>query len=139
LNLVIDASAVLTWLLPDEHDERADQLLETIPGHAVFAPAIWPIEVINAVRSAVLRQRVPEAEARLMAEAVGKLHVHLEAPDPSTLRSIYQLAERHQLSAYDASYLELAVRLSHPLATFDHRLADAAREHAVPLWFEDKP
>lgn len=42
-----------------------------------------------------------------------------------------QLARAHHLSAYDASYLELAIRLGLPLACLDGKLRAAARATGV--------
>ena len=50
-----------------------------------------------------------------------------------TFFSIQPLMERHRLTAYDAAYLELAVRRGLPLATLDSDLASAARAEGVPL------
>lgn len=43
------------------------------------------------------------------------------------------LADRHNLTVYDAAYLELAMRRALPLATLDTRLADAARAEGLAV------
>ena len=49
------------------------------------------------------------------------------------IQAQYQLAQRYNLSAYDAAYLWLAAELKAPLATFDLKLANAARAHLATL------
>jgi predicted nucleic acid-binding protein len=59
-------------------------------------------------------------------------------PDPLTVDNVwgtaFVLAEELQLTAYDAAYLELALRQEAPLATLDDRLRRAAREAGVTLF-----
>jgi len=47
---------------------------------------------------------------------------------------VLALAERHQLTTYDASYLELAQRLGLPLATVDANLLQAANAIRVEIF-----
>lgn len=135
MKFVLDASVVITWLLPDEADDRADRLLGDLTAHTVTAPAIWPLEVINALRSAQLRRRITADDAGVMVGAMGKLHVQLDIPDDRQLLTIFELTRKHALSAYDAAYLELAVRLQLPLATFDRRLGEVAQLESVSFTF----
>ena len=55
--------------------------------------------------------------------------------DPNTfahvLSDTLQLARRYRLSSYDASYLELALRMALPLATLDADLHRAASKAGV--------
>lgn len=48
--------------------------------------------------------------------------------------AVHALARKHRLTAYDAAYLELAVRLAVPMATLDERLRDAAEAERVGLY-----
>lgn len=97
-------------------------------------PAIWHLEVANSLQHAVHRRRI-DATARDRALAdLSELRI---AIDPETTlqawRTTLKLAERHDLTAYDASYLELAQRRGLPLATLDRDLRRAAAILRVPV------
>jgi predicted nucleic acid-binding protein len=53
---------------------------------------------------------------------------------PTTIwDAIMELGRVYHLTAYDAAYLELAMRAGLPLATQDERLRAAATQAGVPL------
>jgi len=136
LTCVLDASVVINWLLPDEYDPRADRLLGEMPGRPTITTALWPLQVINALRWAVARDRVSIDDARLMIDSLNDLPVSFDEPTLTTATAVFDLAHEHRLSACDAAYLDLARRLNLPLATLDDRLATAAAEVDVTLLFE---
>lgn len=129
---VIDASAALAWCFEDEGGD-ALQILERVRGATLYAPAMWPLEIANALLVAVRRKRLTAADATRYVELLAALEVEIEAPHSlSSLGALTALAQAHGLSAYDASYLELALRRGLPLATVDGGLARAASAAGVP-------
>jgi predicted nucleic acid-binding protein len=94
----------------------------------LFVPWIFWLEVVNALT----RKRGWRSDGVLQAvyhlEQVG---VHEVAPDRIALLSVIDLVDRHGLSAYDASYLALAISVDGDLLTLDRRLADAAGSRAI--------
>jgi len=68
---------------------------------------------------------------RELAAAASALHILVER-EPATISIVDELASRHGLSAYDAAYLELALRRGLPLATQDAVLAGAMVKAGVP-------
>lgn len=97
-----------------------------------MAPAIWLLEVANSLRTAERRGRLNPATTGASLDALLEqpILVDEEAPD---IDRLLILARRHDLSVYDATYLDLALRLGRPLATLDQRLAAAARGEGVPV------
>jgi predicted nucleic acid-binding protein len=126
---VLDASVTLSWLFEDESTPATDALLWELRTRRATVPAIWTYEVANALASGVRRTRLSEAQSHAFAELLHALPVDVLAPPPLPL--LAALATRHDLSAYDAAYLEVAQRNSLPLATLDGRLRDAARRTGV--------
>lgn len=133
MELVLDSSVALAWVLPDETSSRADRFLAKAPRESAFwVPALWWYEVANALTVAQRRRRLTEADRIRAIELYATLPVRTDAAlDAHALWRYQALAEEHGLSAYDAAYLELAQRRDLQLATFDRRLAAAARRAGV--------
>ena len=129
---VIDASVTLAWFLEDERTRFTDALLTAIDKAEYWAPAVWCLEVPNALLIAQRRRRI-EAARRLEAiDQAARLPIQIDPALPD-MKAISALAERHGLSAYDAAYLELARRQAIGLVTLDRGLADAAAAEGVPV------
>lgn len=131
--LVLDSSATLAWLLDDERS--AIRTLEALETERVTVPAHWILEVTNGLRMAVRRRRlVPGDRAPILRRlAVLPIRVDVETAAHGW-HAIPELADRYELTTYDAAYLELALRLELPLATLDQDLARAARAAGVTLF-----
>lgn len=134
---VVDCSLALAWGLPDERTSEADRFLGGSAGKGAFwVPALWWYELSNALLAAERRQRLSEADRILLIELYGKLPIQTDASlGPAMVHRLQALAVTHSLSAYDASYLELAERRGLGLATLDRRLARAAVKAGInPLY-----
>ena len=128
---VVDCSVTIAWVLGDESSAAADSALESVRIHGGTAPGLWWVEVRNVLLVAERRGRSTPEDTSVALRAVDALDVRLDAtPDGSTL---LRLARTHRLTAYDAMYLELAIRRQRPLATLDHSLAAAALVEGVVL------
>ena len=133
---VIDASMALAWGLPDESSPIADRFWKEVEsGRPVFVPALWWFECANALVVARRRERLDDRHALRMSTLLGALPVDTAAaPVGDGLLRLQALALKHGLSAYDAAYLDLAISRTAGLATFDSRLADAARRAGITVW-----
>ena len=127
--LVLDASTVLTWCFPDEKAQKAKEISERIAaGERVAVPAFWRHEVLNALLTGEKRKRLTPELTRAFIEDLNRLPVDVEAhATPATVFNVTQLlCRKHRLTAYDAAYLELALRGGRLLATVDEDLRQAA-------------
>jgi len=131
MGLVLDSSIVGSWCFPDEANPVADAAFATVEADEASVPALWWFEVRNILLMGERRGRIdPAGTAGFLADLEG-LPVRIDRkPDSAT---VLALARMHRLTFYDAAYLELALRLSVPLATLDRAIARAARAAAVPL------
>ena len=132
---VIDASIAVAWCFEDQKAPEAERVLDRMAaGGEALAPAIWPFEVANALRSAERSKRLtPVQTARFLERLLG-FGILLEAPQmASVFDQVLSRARAHRLTVYDAAYLELAVRTGLPLATLDGALRKAARKLGVTL------
>lgn len=128
---VLDSSVTLAWVLRDEQSARADTTLEQVASIGGVAPALWWVEVRNVLVIAERRGRLTQEDTAVALQALDALGIHLDhAPDNT---SLFRLARAHRLSAYDALYLELAIRQQRPLATLDHKLRAAAQAEGIAL------
>ena len=134
--VVVDASVALAWCFADEGSDYADQVLVALEGHEVTVPAIWGLEIANAVLVGERGKRLKQPDIQQFLTLLNALAIRQDVSDVrDTVSSILPLARRHRLSAYDAAYLELAVRCGAPLATLDPRLKKAAIQAGIPIFF----
>jgi predicted nucleic acid-binding protein len=134
---VVDSSVVLSWLFEDESSESSQSILEKIiyKGDTCIAPYLIRFEVPNAILMAVKRKRISEEIAKKTLIFYDILPIEIDIGSQLlTTKSIYSLGQKHGLTIYDASYLELAMRLSLSLATYDSQLIKAAKIEKVVLF-----
>ena len=132
MTFVLDCSAAMSWVFPDEATESTEQLRESLVDGRAFVPALWPIEVANVLLVATRRQRIDRAEWSRIARNFAALPIVIDPISTSRIwEEVLDVAHTHRLSAYDAMYLELAMRMQLPLATVDRGLAAAAHAAGV--------
>jgi predicted nucleic acid-binding protein len=128
---VVDASIAACWALRDEQHLAADAARDRIANDPVFVPSLWWFEIRNIIVIKERKQRITEADSSVFLSWMDRLGISLDrSPDSSEL---LRLARKHNLTAYDAAYLELAMRIRVPLATLDKDLVTAAAAERVPL------
>ncbi len=124
---VLDCSVAMAWALGDEATDAALPLLERVVRTGALVPALWPLEVANVLATAVRRGRLAPEGARSIAADLEALPVDVDRRPPErAVSAMLELAMTHGISAYDAAYLELALRLEVPIATLDTALREAA-------------
>jgi predicted nucleic acid-binding protein len=131
---VFDTSVALAWCFEDEHSAQADRILDLLISATAMVPAIWPIEVGNALLAAERRKRITPAGVSSSLRLLGSLRIRLDDAGPSlNSEDLVILARSQNLSVYDAVFLRLAMREGIPLATLDRSLARAARRAGVSV------
>ncbi|WP_374668029.1 type II toxin-antitoxin system VapC family toxin [Ramlibacter sp.] len=126
---VIDASAAAAWVLPDESTEAAEALYAhaCMDASGFHAPQIWPWEMGNLLLTAQRRGRISPEAPDLALQTLAATSIQLDAPpDLHRQLQVARLAGTHDLSYYDAAYLELVLRLNGQLASRDRKLLSAA-------------
>lgn len=132
---VLDASVALCWCFEGQSTEYTEALAERLArGDEARVPGIWPLEVVNSLMAAERRKMLKPAQTDGFVEQMNRLRIHLAPAEiERSFASVLAVARQYRLSAYDAAYLELAIREGLPLATMDGQLRAAAGIAGVKL------
>jgi predicted nucleic acid-binding protein len=134
VTFVLDASIALSWCFEEEATDATDDLLQQLQNTVAAVPTHWHVEVTNVLALAERRRRITRADT---TEFIRLLETLMIEPDEETparaFGQVLDLARAERLTAYDAAYLELAMRLGVPLATKDIALCNAAARLGVTV------
>lgn len=129
---VLDASIALAWCFDDEASEETDRLAERLRDHGAFVPNLWHLELSNVLLQAERRGRITAADIAVRLRLLGQLPIETDTETHlRATRDTLALARPERLTAYDAAYLELAMRRGLPLASRDQDLRAAAKRLGV--------
>lgn len=136
LTFVADASVAIGWVHPAQATKQTAAMLDAIAdGATLEVPALWPLEVANALLVLMRRRKLAEDERQAGLGWLQGLRVRIDHEMSALAFSrLSQLAAAHQLSVYDAAYLELALRRRVMLGCKDGPLRAAATQAGVRLW-----
>jgi predicted nucleic acid-binding protein len=133
--IAVDASVALAWCFPDEASDYADSVLLAVENQTVVVPAIWAVEITNALLVGERRKRIRQPEVRRFVDLMNGLSVVEDRqPFADTVSNVLPLAREYDLSAYDAAYLDVAVRHEIPLATLDVALQKACAAAGINVF-----
>lgn len=129
--IIVDACIVMAWIFEDERDAYALASAEHVEANGGFAPVLWRWEVQNALLTALRRGRISSDEIAAHVEDLQALPISFDGSAAFGVE--FALAREHNLTVYDAAYLEVAMRRGCALATADADLARAAK--SLGLYF----
>lgn len=131
---VLDVSVTMAWCFEDEATPETWAILDRLQDEGAVVPALWPLEVANVLLLAERRKRTTAARSIAFIEQLLRLPIRIEEETAQqVLREVYALGRSASLTAYDASYLDLAIRRHLPLATTDRALRAAAGSAGVAV------
>jgi len=137
MNLVVDCSFFMSSILPDEIQNKVEEIFYRISQREfiVYVPSIFYLECSNVLVSSLSRNRINQESfeeysnlLKLMPITVDKFSATTES-----IYSISRLANKYNLSSYDASYLDLAIRLEASISSLDKKLLDACAKANIPF------
>jgi predicted nucleic acid-binding protein len=135
MSFVLDNSVTMRWFFGDGKQQElayAGKVLDAMKNDNAMVPVTWGLEVANVIARAEAKGLVTEARSGAFLEMLEGVDIDVDsATFKQALSETLQLARRYKLSSYDASYLELALRLGIPLATLDDDLQKAAKKAGV--------
>jgi predicted nucleic acid-binding protein len=130
---VVDNSVVKSWCFKDETNNYADTVLDRLTELVAVVPLVWPLEVVNVLLVAERQKRLSESDSIRFLTLLSQLPIFVEYERPEMMKELLALARSNNLSSYDASYLDLAMRKGIPIATLDNKLIEAAKRIDVPI------
>jgi predicted nucleic acid-binding protein len=132
---VLDGSVTLAWLFHDEADPYADAIVARLPTLEMLVPRLWHLEVANVLLVGERRGRCTQADTVSWLSYLSGLPIVVDgATEARAWSDTLSLARQHGLSAYDAAYLELAMREGVALATLDAKLKVAMQALGIPFY-----
>lgn len=133
-SIVLDSSVTISWFMSDEITLSSLSILNNIAKTGAIVPTIWQLEISNVLLMSERRKRITKEQRHVALYTLNELPINI---DQFTCKHAWEetteLAERYNLSIYDACYLELSLRLNLSLATFDNNLKSAAKLAGVHL------
>ena len=128
---VVDASVAACWCFPDETSAAADTAMDRLLHDEAIAPGLWTFEITNILIVSERHGRISPEETDAFLSDLARLPIGIR--HDADERVLLALARKHQLTTYDASYVELAARTGAAVATLDRRLAGAARAEDLEI------
>lgn len=129
---VMDCSVTMAWCFKDEEDPYAEGVLRLLENAEAVVPTVWALEVMNVLLTAERKGRLLPAESEKFIGLLGLLPITIDAASGISGR-VMDLGRAHGLSAYDAAYVELALRRGLPMATKYEAIRRALATLGVPL------
>jgi len=124
MSFVLDCSATMGWCFADQADSVSEAALDALENGPAWVPTLWSLEVANVLLLAEKRGKLTVAQRTCFVQRLLALPIQVDPATPGqALLATLALGSAHGLSAYDAAYLELALRTGLPFATRDARLA----------------
>jgi predicted nucleic acid-binding protein len=127
---VVDCSFFLSFIMPDEKNYDID-----LSSYAVYVPSIFFLECMNVLKTALKKQRITQHQHEECIWAFKDLPFNVDhfSSTQESLQTISRLSREHDLTSYDASYIELALRLKASIGTHDKKMVEACALQKIPL------
>lgn len=130
----VDASVPMAWLFQEGATPQTARLLDRLSAETALVPGWWFLEIANVLALAARKARITPAQSTEFIEMLSRVGIEIGPDSPErTFGRALPLCRAHQLTSYDALYLDLAVRHGLPLATLDEPLRKAARKLGIEL------
>ncbi len=133
---MLDASVALSWSLEGQKTAYAEAILDCLAGgEEALVPVIWPLEIVNSLVVAERRGGISSPQVETVVRDLTDLPLKMDLEGAGRVySSVLRISRQHQLSAYDATYVDLALFEALPLATLDKSLRGAAKRSGVELY-----
>lgn len=124
--LIVDASVTVAWFVRNQASSYTDRIRRRARRERLHVPAVWPLEFVNALWQLQRRSLLSGGQVDTIIDLAEPLDIVVHEETPPR-RRLLAVAREHDLTAYDASYLDLALELRYPVACRDGPLKEALR------------
>jgi predicted nucleic acid-binding protein len=125
----------LRGLYPMKAAPARTLFLAIVEQDGLHVPELWAREIANGLALAYLRKRITAADEKAFLAALSHLIIGVEEMSPlAVIRDGTAAALRYGLTAYDAAYVDLALRKRLALATLDGPMRKAAEQSGVTIY-----
>jgi len=137
-DFVLDNSVAMRWLLESEKEsdqEYALKVLVSMKAYNALVPSLWHLEAVSVLLGAEKRFEINLGEIERFISQLENLPIQTDSLTAhQAFNRTLTLARAYNISSYDASYLELAMREGLPLASLDKKLVKAAKKAEVIIY-----
>lgn len=131
---VLDCSVTMAWCFEDEKNDFSDKLLKSLNSSKAIVPAVWSLEVQNVLYVAERKKRISREQSTIFINFLNELPIEIDLTLSDFInKKILEISRKYSISAYDAAYLELALRKDIPFASLDKMLNDASKKAGVSI------
>jgi predicted nucleic acid-binding protein len=131
---VIDSSIAVAWCFQDAATPATNHLLERMVTEAAAVPAWWYLEITNVLALAERKKRVTAAQVAQFIALIESLDLEVDDQAPGrAFAHLLPLCRSHELTSYDAVYVDLSLRRQLPLASLDDDLRAAAKALGIEV------
>lgn len=134
---ILDASVAISWCFPGDPAENTPysrRVLKELVTNDAIVPEIWAFEIANSIFvSFSKRKRISEQQVTEYLTLLKALPIRVESHNLWANVDLESLARRRNIAAYDAAYLDLALRSNLALATSDEPLQQAAIAEGIKV------
>ena len=132
--IVLDASLAIEWLLDQKPPLVSADTYRALLNEQLLVPAHWPLEIANTLRPDLRDRKISIIDFKYVMESLDRLAISVQPPlDLDEIGPLTDFSVAHQLTAYDAVYVQLAMQNGATLATLDRAMRAAAAKLNIPL------
>ena len=124
----------MSWCLNEETVETSSKILKSIIRNEIIVPGLWAYEVANTLTISVRRNKLTVAETHSLLNDIQLLPIEFDKPTTENISSIFNIANEHKLSAYDAAHIELALRMNTQIASFDKEMIKVSKKLGIKIF-----
>lgn len=125
MEIVVDTSAILAVIV---NEPERDNIIKLVSGNTLIGPGAIPWEIGNAFSAMLKRNRITIEAAQNGMTIFQTIRIRYVSTD---FANVLNLVNTTKIYAYDAYFLDCAMRLKSPLLTLDQRLKNLAKSHSL--------
>ena len=133
-HFILDCSVYMSWCLNEGTIKASSKILNSITKYGIMAPGLWVYEVTNTLAVSVRKNKLTVSDVHGLMNDIQLLPIEFDKPTTENMSNIFHIANEYKLSAYDAAYIELALRANIPIASFDKEIVKVSGQLGIKIF-----